>query len=200
METLWLFPVLGGATGWLTVWVGARLVFRPRRPRRVLGVELRGFVPAHRVEVAEAIAAWVEREVSLHGAVEKALDDPNLREALRKGLEERVREHVLERGAANGGLLGRLVNEQLAGGVATAASYAALKVLPPLLREAARGLEKHLDIGRTVRTKLGALDDEALERAFADHVGRQVARLGALSATMGFVLGLGFALAAWLLG
>ncbi len=198
METLWLFPALGAATGLLVVWMGAWLAFRPRQPKRFLGLTLQGFLPAHRAQWVEAIAEWVGREVSLRRSVERVLDDPQRREQLRKVVEARLRDYLVPLGEGSDGPLGRLLGEKLVGHLASAAGGAAARLLPPLLREVAEGMEAHVDLGALVRAKLAEFDDETLERAFAAQVGRSVRKLAALAAALGLVLGLACAAVAWL--
>jgi len=195
VETLWLFPVLGAATGWVVVRGAWWLAFRPRRPRRFGPLTLQGFVPARRAEVIEAVTRWVGEAVSLRGSVEKVLGEPHVREELRKAVEERL----ANLGGGNNGVLGRVLGERLAGRLAAAAGEVAARLLPLVLREVAAGLEERLDLGALVRSKLNEIDDERVEGAFVEHAGPWLRKLGLLGAGAGAVLGLGVAAVAWLL-
>ncbi len=83
-----LTPLVGALIGWVTNYLAVRMLFRPERERRLLGVTLQGLVPRRRREIAATIARTVERdllspeEISavLHrldwqGEVEQAVDD-----------------------------------------------------------------------------------------------------------------------------
>ena len=194
METLWLFPVLGAATGWAVVRGAWWLAFRPRRPRRLGPLTLQGFVPAWRAEAIEAVARWVGEEVSLRGSLENVLGEARLREELRKAVEERL----AGLGGGNNGVLGRVLGERLAGRLAAAAGEVAARLLPLVLREVAAGLEKRLDLSALVRSKLSEIDEECLERALVESGRPWLRKLEVLGAGVGVVLGVGFAAAAWL--
>jgi len=183
VETLWALPVVGAGAGWVLAWGGTRLAFRPRRPWRLGPLTIQGFLPAHRAEIADALAEWVANEVSLREVVEEALGDPERRDALREAVEERLKDHL---------------GEKWGGRLATAAGEAAARLLPPLLKEVAARVEKRLEVGGLVRSKLEGLDDERLERALLAHAGPLLRRLGLLGAGAGFVLGLAFAVVLWL--
>ena len=94
----WLIlPLAGALIGWLANVLAVRLIFRPHRPRNVLGLRLQGLVPRRRAELAARIAETVEREFISAEDIRAALIDPALIEAFRTDVDRRVEVFIRER-------------------------------------------------------------------------------------------------------
>ncbi len=67
----WLLPVGGFVVGFLTNWIAINLIFRPLRPRRILGWKLQGLFLKRQPEISEVWARLVAEELI---TVEKVAD------------------------------------------------------------------------------------------------------------------------------
>lgn len=55
-HNVWIMPAFGLVTGFLSDWVALTLLFRPREPRRILGIRLRGVLHASRDQITRDYA------------------------------------------------------------------------------------------------------------------------------------------------
>ena len=63
-HSVWIMPLFGGFVGWFSDWLALRMVFRPREPRRFLGLfTWQGLFLKRRHEVAREYATLIAREV-----------------------------------------------------------------------------------------------------------------------------------------
>jgi len=80
-------PILGAVIGYVTNAIAIKMLFRPLRPVRVLGLTLPftpGIIPRRRKELAESIGRMVSRELLTEESLGKRLAQPSFMEGLRK--------------------------------------------------------------------------------------------------------------------
>jgi hypothetical protein len=78
-------PVVGAAIGWVTNDIAIRMLFRPLRPVRVLGIRLPltpGIIPKERRSLALSIGRMVSRELITEEALRRQVHDPHTLAAL----------------------------------------------------------------------------------------------------------------------
>jgi len=182
-------PVVGAGIGWFTNWLAIRMLFRPRRRRRVLGLSVQGVIPRRRGELAARVADAFERELFSHDDIKAALQNPDYHEALRARIEEHVRSYLSEMVARSPRLLRVLVGEGLVGRVASAAANGAMRHVPTLIEGAAKDLEASFDIREVIRAKVEGLDLDHLEAIVRELARRELRFIEFLGGVVGFVVG-----------
>ena len=60
--TFLLIPMISALIGWLTNRVAIRMLFRPKKPLRILGLKIQGLVPARQKEMAQKFGEVIERD------------------------------------------------------------------------------------------------------------------------------------------
>jgi uncharacterized membrane protein YheB (UPF0754 family) len=58
-----IMPVFGLIVGWFTDWLALKLIFNPKRPRRILGVEVQGLFLKRRREVAADYGSLIADQI-----------------------------------------------------------------------------------------------------------------------------------------
>jgi uncharacterized membrane protein YheB (UPF0754 family) len=91
----WTLPVvLGAIIGYLTNSVAIRMLFRPIRPVRILGLRLPftpGVIPRQRGELAESIGRMVSRDLLTDDVFYRRFSDPTFRLGLQRGISSGLR-------------------------------------------------------------------------------------------------------------
>ncbi len=78
-------PVIGAVIGWITNDIAIRMLFRPLREVRVLGIRLPftpGIIPKERGRLAKSIGQMVSRELITEEALRRQIHEPKALEAL----------------------------------------------------------------------------------------------------------------------
>jgi hypothetical protein len=165
----WLAPpVVGAAIGFITNDIAIRMLFRPLREYRVLGIRVPftpGIIPRRRRELAEAIGRMVSQELITAETVRTYLQEPRARDSFRSWIG-RATAGILdtplaEVGAASGlsAGSGTLLREVAEGFVASEQFPAAVKAalgaaFESLGRTSIASLAGSAEIGRSVATAL----------------------------------------------
>ncbi len=74
MRIPWWFytiPLISAFIHWLTIWMALKLLFHPRRPRKVLGFTLQGVFPKKQKQIAESLGRIVGQELLSFGDIEE---------------------------------------------------------------------------------------------------------------------------------
>jgi len=185
-------PVVGGAIGWFTNFLAIRMLFRPRRAWRVLGLRIQGVIPQRRAELAERVAEAVERDLFSHDDIRQAVLDPDYQEALRSRVEGHLHDYLAERLAAAPRLLQRVLGGGFVGKLARGGAQEVMAYLPTLLEGAAADLEAHFDIRQVIRSKIDAFDLERLESLVTKIARRELRFIEILGGLVGAAVALLF--------
>ena len=87
----WLLPpIIGGAIGYLTNAVAIKMLFRPLKEKRVLGIRIPftpGILPRQRQILAQSIGSMVERELLTAEILRARLASPDVKDGIRSALQ-----------------------------------------------------------------------------------------------------------------
>ncbi len=183
-------PVGGALIGWLTNRLAIRMLFRPRRPWRFLGLTVQGLLPRRRVELADRVAEAIEREFLSLDDIRATLRDPEYRKALGERVEGWLRELFSEKLANGPRLLRAVVGDGLVDRLAAGAAQEVIRHLPGLIEGALGEFERRFDVRQVVRSNIEAVDLGRLEDIVLQLARRELRFIEVLGGVIGFAIGL----------
>lgn len=192
MEKLFLvcLPVIGALIGWFTNFLAVKMLFRPRRPVRVLGVTIQGLVPKRQPELAERIGEIVEQEFGLHKQIEKILRDEEAMGSFRRVLDRKVEAFIAEKTSVLGGLVSAFLSEEKLVQIRTAVVDSVMANIPETMEQASLQLEARLKIKETVSDRIANFDLDKLEEITRRVAHRELKHIELFGGVLGFVIGL----------
>ncbi|NOZ23934.1 MAG: DUF445 family protein [Planctomycetes bacterium] len=192
MEPLLLFclPVIGAGIGWFTNFLAVKMLFRPRRPVRILGLTFQGLVPKRQPELAERIGELVEKEFAVPERVAAILTDEESLAQFRELLTEKVDAFVQQRAGAFSGLLTAFVSDERMTQIKNAIVESVMQNIPEAVGAASRRLEERLDIRESVSRRIAGFDLDTLEEITRCVAQRELNHIQVLGGVLGFVIGL----------
>jgi uncharacterized membrane protein YheB (UPF0754 family) len=185
----WLtIPAIGGLIGWSTNWLAVKMIFRPIKPRRVLGIRVQGLVGRRQQELATAIGRVVGNHLVEHKDVVKSLNKLDfagiLGGVLDKGLGPKIQEL---RGLP---LIGGFLTEERVRDLRNSIVDGIMKHKEQVLDEVERGLAKGLDVPALVEKKVAAFAVEKLESLILEVAARELRAIEVLGGVLGVLIGL----------
>src|SRR5204863_4924760 len=77
-HSMWIMPLFGLFTGWFTDWLALKMIFRPMKPQRYLGLfEWQGLFHKRRSEVASQYGELIAQEIlTPHNIMDAVLRGP----------------------------------------------------------------------------------------------------------------------------
>ncbi len=183
-------PLVGGVIGWITNAIAVKMLFRPRRPVRVLGMTWIGLLPKRRADIALKVARIVEAQLFSAADVKKLLSDPAL-EAKFLGVVGTRLDEVVTR------LLDRLppMVRMLVPGERVVQLRAAVveeiaRQLPALIEDLAAHVETKLDVKKTIEDRMLAFEIDKLEAIIFEIARTELRHIEILGGVLGALIGL----------
>jgi uncharacterized membrane protein YheB (UPF0754 family) len=74
----WLYtiPFISAFIHWLTIWMALKLLFHPRKPKKILFFTLQGIFPKRQKQIAESLGKIVGQELLSFGDIEGTITNP----------------------------------------------------------------------------------------------------------------------------
>jgi uncharacterized membrane protein YheB (UPF0754 family) len=163
IHALWLMPLFGFLTGWLSDWIALNMLFTPRDPKRILGLKLHGVIQRKRDQITRDYAKVMAEDLFAPQVIfETLLNGPSsdrLFATMHREISRVVDQQI--------GLAAPLV--QLAVGTTryrdakAAVVRKALDRIPQTMSHAHRYAAEVMDIENTIAEKMSQLDNEQFE-------------------------------------
>ncbi|MFO1053617.1 MAG: DUF445 family protein [Planctomycetota bacterium] len=190
-------PVLGGVIGWVTNTIAVKMIFRPLRPVKVLGLRVQGLIGRRQKDLAKSVGAVVGDHLVQHEDIVRGFRSVDMGAML---------SDVLERGLAP--KIEELRNLPLIGGFLTAERVADLRqsIVRQILKQEGlifekleEAIQKGLDVQALVESKVAAFPVEKLERIVLQVAKRELRSIEVLGGVLGVLIGvLQVGVIAWL--
>jgi uncharacterized membrane protein YheB (UPF0754 family) len=182
-------PIVAAIIGWVTNFIAVKMIFRPRKPIRVLGLTFHGLVPKRHAELARKIADTVEEHLVSSQDVETALRSGDIEEYLTQYITGMVDSLIKEK-AVSIPLLGMFLSGDVSSMISDLISAEIRTSIPTLIDDLVKGMDKSLDFRAIVYNKVLNFEVDKLERIIYDISARELKTIELLGGLLGFVVGL----------
>lgn len=189
----WVFlvtlPVISALVGWLTNRVAIRMLFRPRQPRRFLGIQWQGLIPRRQNDIAERTGELVEKELLQGHVLRQQIEQIHV-----EGILEETTHRLVYQGLGPRlkkiPLLGSFVSESHLKMLHEMAVEELRKEAPQIVKKVAQQAEERLDVRKLAEDRVRNFDTEELERVVNRVAAQEFRSIEQLGAALGFIIGL----------
>lgn len=191
-------PAIGGLIGYVTNWLAVKMIFRPIKQRRFLGIPIQGLIGKRQKELARSIGHVVGNHLVEHKDIVRGLNKLDfggvLGNVLEKGMAPKVKEL---RGLP---LIGGFLTEERVKDLRESIVQGVMAHREHVLDQVEKGLAQGLDVPRIVEEKVAAFPVEKLERMILDVASRELRAIEWLGGVLGVLIGIGQVFVSWALG
>ncbi|MDP3294867.1 MAG: DUF445 domain-containing protein [Nevskia sp.] len=189
-HSMWIMPLFGGLTGWLSDWLALKMVFRPKEPTRYLGLfTWQGLFIKRRQQVASEYGRLMAQRVLTPSAIMDSILRGPLSDHLYTMIQNEVRAAIDEQA----GFARPLVVLSVGGDKYLEMKRVVASKIVERLPEAMRHLEAYafeaLDIENTLKTKMAQLTVDEYEGLLRPAFQQDEWILIAVGAALGFLVG-----------
>lgn len=188
--TLAAMPLVGALIGWATNWLAVKMIFRPRRPVRVLGMEWIGLLPKRRRQLAEKLAETIESELLSSADLTEILEDPEVHAHVSRALESRLDEFVQRMFERLPTMVQALIPRERMVALRNAMLEEIGAHLPAIATSLVEQVEQRVDIRQKVIDRVEAFEIERLEALVLGIVRAELRHIELLGGLLGFLVGL----------
>ncbi len=186
-------PLLGALIGWFTNYLAVKMIFRPRRPIRLLGIAgltFHGLLPKRRTEFADSIADTIQRELISHDDIAGVLTDEENQERLLGFVEKHADRFMRKKLDDLNPLIMAFLPLDFAKKMKDGLMAELRRVLPDLMDEMTEQLETKIDFKQIVHDRIEAVPVEKLEQIVVGIAKKELRAIEILGGVLGFLIGL----------
>jgi len=183
------FPLIGAAIGWLTNRLAIQMLFRPRKPFKLFGMQLQGLIPKRQEELALRVGEIVETELFNQHLIRNEIKNIDLKPHLDQLATNIVWDRLAPK-LRQIPLLGGFVNDKLLYNLTKIALESLQGETEPLLERVSIEVEKHIAVRKIVEEKIQQFDLDQLEAIVRKLAAKEFQRIEILGAVIGLMVGM----------
>jgi uncharacterized membrane protein YheB (UPF0754 family) len=173
--------------GYVTNRIAVKMIFRPIRPVRVLGLRLQGLIGRRQQDLAASIGRVVGEHLVQHEDLARALAGVDLEPLLGDLLDEALAPKIAELRALP--LVGGFLSEARVADIRKAFVRGILVHEDRIARKLEAAFEKAIDVRALVTAKVAAFPVEKLEKLVLEVAARELRAIEWLGGLLGLLIG-----------
>jgi uncharacterized membrane protein YheB (UPF0754 family) len=190
--TWWLYsiPIISAFIHWLTIWMALKLLFHPRRPRRVLGFTLQGVFPKKQRQIAESLGRIVGQQLLSFGDIEKTIADPENVKRILPQVEAHIDNFLRNKLKETMPMISMFIGEKTIVQLKGVFMAELEELFPVVMRSYVSHLREDLDLERIVVEKIAGFSNDRLEAMLNEFLTKEFRFVEVIGAGLGFLIGL----------
>ncbi len=97
MKIIYIIPFISALIGWFTNYLAVKMIFRPKKEIKILGIKIQGLIPKRKHDLAEKIGDTVEKELISHQDIHDAVNTESFREEVLDTLMVAIDKFITEK-------------------------------------------------------------------------------------------------------
>jgi len=190
MAGLWSLPLIAAFNGWFTTYVGIRMLFRPRRPVRILGFSYQAPLPKRQAEIALRVGAIVEEELLNYADLRDEVVTAEFQAQLVRTVYRETMAALRQKRDRLPSLTRPLIADTVLRKVSRLMAREVEARLPDLVEQSFALMAENVSIEGLVSRKVAAFELEKLEEVVLSLAKRELRMIELFCGGMGFVIGL----------
>lgn len=182
-------PIIAALIGYITNYIAVRMLFRPHKPSRFLGVTFQGLVPRRQKEIAKSLGSMIERDLFSQDDIHAALSGTETAEEAAAFLSEQVDIFAQKIGSQNP-MVGMFLQGPLLDQIKQMLSSQMVDRFPQFMERIVTRVEHRLDVSEIVTRKVEGFDLSKLESLIYEVSARELKTIEILGGVLGFLVGL----------
>ena len=185
-----LIPLLTAASGWLTIQIILWRLFRPFKPRRILGFSLQGILPAKQDQIAVKAGQIAADEFSSFADIEKKLSDPGNMDKIRPLIETHIDDFLRIKLKDQMPMISMFIGDKTINTLKTVFMKEIEDLFPQVMQQFAGELKNDLNIEQMVVLKIKNIPPEKIESLLHQNLAKEFRLVSAASVVIGLLIGL----------
>lgn len=182
-------PIIAALIGYITNYIAVRMLFRPHKPTRFLGMTLQGLVPRRQKEIAQSLGSMIERDLFSQDDIHAALSGSETAEEAAAFLSEQV-DIFASKVASQNPMVGMFLQGPLLEQIKQMLSSQMAEKFPQFMERIVTKVEHRLDVSEIVTKKVEGFDLSKLEALIYEVSARELKTIEVLGGVLGFIVGL----------
>lgn len=182
--------LLSTFTGWVTTWIAIKMLFHPRKPIRILGMNIQGIFPKNQRLIAEKLGQVVGKELLSFDEIERKVTDPENLQKLKPEIEAHIDNFLTHKLKEVFPMLSMFIGEKTITQLKSAFLLELENLFPVLMKGYMAKLQHDLDLEKIVTEKVAGFSSEKLEDILNQITKKEFQFLEVIGALFGLMIGM----------
>ncbi len=188
----WLYtiPIISAFIHWLTIWMALKLLFHPRKPKKILWFTLQGIFPKRQNQIAESLGKIVGQELLSFSDIEETLTHPENVQKILPAVESHIDHFLRVKLKENMPVISMFIGDKTINQLKQVFMQELAELFPVIIKNYINNLKHDLDLERIVVEKVAAFSSEKLEKMLNQILTKEFRFVEVIGAALGFFIGL----------
>ena len=188
----WLYtiPIISAFIHWLTIWMALKLLFHPRKPKKILWFTLQGIFPKRQNQIAESLGKIVGQELLSFSDIEETLTHPENVQKILPAVENHIDHFLRVKLKENMPVISMFIGDKTINQLKQVFMQELAELFPVIIKNYINNLKHDLDLERIVVEKIAAFSSEKLEKMLNQILTKEFRFVEVIGAALGFFIGL----------
>jgi uncharacterized membrane protein YheB (UPF0754 family) len=167
-----------------------KLLFHPRKPRKILGFTLQGVFPKRQKQIAASLGTIVGQELISFDDIEKTISNPDNLQKILPLAEEHIDQFLRVKLKETMPMISMFIGQRTINELKAVFMQELAELFPVIMKNYAGHLRSDLDIETIVVEKVSNFSSDRLEEMLSRILTREFRFVEFIGAALGFVIGL----------
>ena len=193
-----LVPIISAFIGWIINRLAIKMLFHPRKPKKILGITFQGILPKRQPEIAEKIGQLISHEFISLFDIEQKISNPENLKSVMPMIEEHVDDFLRIKLKKEMPVVSMFIGDKTISSLKTVFMQEIEILFPQVIKQFAGNLKSELDLEKIVNQKLSSFSSDKLESVIRLNLSTEFILIEMIGAIAGFIIGLVQVLIIWL--
>ena len=187
---LLLIPVISGFIGWITNWVAIKMLFHPRNPINIFGIQVQGIFPKRQQQFAEKLGRLVSNELLSFSDIEEKINKPENLQKILPQVETHIDHFLRVKLGESMPMISMFIGDKTIDKLKGIFMEELEILFPKMMKEYSASLKNQLDLEQIVTDKVKAFPSDKLEDILYQVMAKEFRFVELLGAVLGFLIGI----------
>ena len=185
-----LIPLLSAFTGWITIKLALKALFRPLKPKKFMGFAFQGILPKQKQEIAARLGQIAAKEFSSFTGLEQKISDPGNMEKIKPLIETHIDDFLRNKLKEQMPMISMFIGDKTITTLKVVFMQEIEALFPQVMQQFAGNLKNDLQIEQMVVAKISSISSEKIESLFYSSLAKEFRMVAVLGAVIGLLIGL----------
>ena len=187
---LLIIPVISGFIGWITNWVAIKMLFHPRNPINIFGIQVQGIFPKRQQQFAEKLGRLVSQELLSFSDIEEKINKPENLQKILPQVETHIDHFLRVKLGESMPMISMFIGDKTIDKLKGIFMEELEILFPKMMKEYSATLKNQLDLEQIVTDKVKAFPSDKLEDILYQVMAKEFRFVELLGAVLGFLIGI----------
>ncbi len=184
-----IIPLISAFIGWVTNWVAIKMLFHPRKPKKVLGITFHGIFPKRQQQFAEKLGRLVSAEFLSFDDIEEKISNPENLKKIMPMIENHIDDFLRNRLSTEMPVISMFIGDKTISKLKESFMKEIEILFPQVMKQYAANLKDELDLEQIVIQKVSGFSSDKLEEVLLQIMSKEFRFVEIIGAVIGFIIG-----------